>query len=146
MEEGIAFFTRINFSVNVVLSVLLMLLLTAVYWSLTEIAAYTSHVSISIDRIAYMHASIASHASHHAYRSHRLYRSHHMHRSHNLTSIAWHVRLRYSLTSLQFLTQEDIDVMACTSDAIHKTYVFLQVFVICTKFCNFTFQRKFISC
>jgi len=40
MEEGIAFFTRINFSVNVVLSVLLLLILTAVYWSLTEIAAY----------------------------------------------------------------------------------------------------------
>ena len=44
-------------------------------------ASIVSHVSICIDHIAYMHASIASHASHHAYRSHRLYRSHHMHRS-----------------------------------------------------------------
>ncbi len=119
--------------------------------SITSCASIASHAS---------YATIASHTcmhrSHHMYRLHcihacidhiicidrvtwshhiicidRVTWSRHMHRSHNLTSIAWHVRLPYSLTTLRgskthgtqysvihpVLTQEDTDVRACTSDA-----------------------------
>ena len=51
---------------------------------------------ICMDHIAYMHASIASHVSITSYASIASHTC--MYRSHHMTSIAWHVRLRYSLT------------------------------------------------